>query len=157
MKFSQLIEYNQRKNFLQKSCRNETGRLVLDFFLFFKKSLSEVKANDLRLSFNIFRQPSTCYAMKINGIKRFTFDLKICSIFIFQKTVWEQFPLHISDSFLKNKIRSVTSLPTSFSALFLKKSISLLSQKQNAFPFKFQNKIKRPPFHCERYKDQNQL
>ena len=33
---------------------NETGRLVPDLFLFFKKAKYEVKASGLQLSFNIF-------------------------------------------------------------------------------------------------------
>ena len=33
---------------------NEAGRLVSDFFLFFKRALHEVKASGLQLSFNIF-------------------------------------------------------------------------------------------------------
>ena len=33
MKLSQLIEYNVRNNFFQKSCKNEAGRLVRDLFL----------------------------------------------------------------------------------------------------------------------------
>ena len=37
MKFDQLIEYNVRNIFLQKSSENKVGRLDLDFFLFFKK------------------------------------------------------------------------------------------------------------------------
>ena len=36
MKFGQLIEYNKRNIFLPKSCKNETVRLVSDFY--FKKS-----------------------------------------------------------------------------------------------------------------------
>ena len=43
-KFNQLIEYNKRKGFLQKSCRKwfrETSSLF-DLFLFFKKALFEI-------------------------------------------------------------------------------------------------------------------
>ena len=54
MKFAQLIEYNKRNIFPQKSCRNEARRLVLDLFLFFQKVLHEVKSSGLQLSFNIF-------------------------------------------------------------------------------------------------------
>ena len=46
MKFGQLTEYNKRNH-----SENETVRLVPDVFLFFKKSLFEVKASALR--FNI--------------------------------------------------------------------------------------------------------
>ena len=45
MKFGQLIQYKKRNIFLQKSCKNETGRLVPDLFLFFRKALYEVKAS----------------------------------------------------------------------------------------------------------------
>ena len=55
MKFGQLIEYNKRNIFLQKSCRNEAGRLVSDPFLFFKKALHKLKANGLQPGFTIFR------------------------------------------------------------------------------------------------------
>ena len=55
MKFGQLIECDKKKFFFQSHAENEAGRLVLDLFLFFKKTLYEVKASGLRLSFNIFR------------------------------------------------------------------------------------------------------
>ena len=55
LKLREVTEYNNRNIFLQKSYRNEAGRLVSDFFLFFKKALYEVKANGLQLSFNHFR------------------------------------------------------------------------------------------------------
>ena len=38
MKYGQLIEYNVKNIFLQKSRRNEAGRLVPDLFLFFLKN-----------------------------------------------------------------------------------------------------------------------
>ena len=34
---------------------NEAGRLVSDLLLFFKKTLFDIKASSLQLSFNIFR------------------------------------------------------------------------------------------------------
>ena len=40
--------------FFKNHVENETGRLVPDLFLFFKKALNEVKANGLELSFNDF-------------------------------------------------------------------------------------------------------
>ena len=43
IKFGQVIEYNNRNIFPQKSCR-KWDRLVPNFFLFFKKALDEVKA-----------------------------------------------------------------------------------------------------------------
>ena len=56
MNFSQLIEYNNKKNISFKNhAENETGRLVPDSFLFSKKALYEVKASGLQLGFNTFR------------------------------------------------------------------------------------------------------
>ena len=52
------------REILMLHAKNEAGNLVSDFFLFLKKASDEVKANDLQLSFNIFRQPSTWYTMK---------------------------------------------------------------------------------------------
>ena len=37
IKFGQLTKYSVRNIFLQKSCRNEVGRLVPDLFVFFEK------------------------------------------------------------------------------------------------------------------------
>ena len=51
MKLGELIEYNKRNIFF----KNEGGRLVPDFFSFFKKAKYEVEASCLHLSFNIFR------------------------------------------------------------------------------------------------------
>ena len=53
MKFGQLIQYNKRNIFIQKSCikwgRETTSRCL---FVFLKKTLHELKANGLQLSFN---------------------------------------------------------------------------------------------------------
>ena len=54
-KFGQSVEYNKGNIFLQKLCGNEAGRLVPDLFLFFEKTLYEVKAGGLQLSFDMFR------------------------------------------------------------------------------------------------------
>ena len=54
MKLSQLIEYKRKIIVLQKFTENETGRLVLDLFLFFKITYYEVKASGLQPSFNLF-------------------------------------------------------------------------------------------------------
>ena len=53
MEFDQLIEYNVKNIFLQKSCRKEAQRLFPDlfFFFFFLKTLHELKASGQRLSF----------------------------------------------------------------------------------------------------------
>ena len=53
MKFCQLKEYN-KNIFLQKSGKNEAGRLFLDLILFSQKALFEVKAIGLQFRFNIF-------------------------------------------------------------------------------------------------------
>ena len=50
IKFGQLIEYNKRNIFLQKSWRNVAGRIL---FCFLKKASYEVKESGLRLSLNI--------------------------------------------------------------------------------------------------------
>ena len=53
IKFGQLIEYNKRNIFLQKSCRKR-GIETSSTPPFFKKSLNAVKASGLQLTFNIF-------------------------------------------------------------------------------------------------------
>ena len=40
---------------MQNHAENEAETLFLDLFLLFKKALYEVKANDLELTFSIFR------------------------------------------------------------------------------------------------------
>ena len=42
---------------LQKSCGNEAGRLVPDFFLFFENVLHKIKDSVKNFSFNIFGGP----------------------------------------------------------------------------------------------------
>ena len=54
MKFGQLIEYNGRNIFSKKYAANETGNLVADTFLIFKKALYNLKASGQHLNFNIF-------------------------------------------------------------------------------------------------------
>ena len=44
MEFRQLIEYNVRNSFVQKSLKSDVGRLVPDLFVLFKETLWEVKA-----------------------------------------------------------------------------------------------------------------
>ena len=41
--------------FFNSHAENDTGRLVPDFFLFFKKALCKVKASGQQLGFTIFR------------------------------------------------------------------------------------------------------
>ena len=53
-KFGQVIEYNNRIIFLQKSCRRWGKEISSRPHFFKKKALYEVKANDLQLSFNHF-------------------------------------------------------------------------------------------------------
>ena len=52
IKFGQVIKHNKRTIFLHT--QNEIGRLISDLFLFFKKTLYEVKPNGLQLRFTIF-------------------------------------------------------------------------------------------------------
>ena len=47
-KGDKLTEYNKGDIFLQKSCRNEAGRLV-------KKAFYKVKVSGLQIGFTIFR------------------------------------------------------------------------------------------------------
>ena len=69
LKFGQLIKYNKRNIFLRHSYRNLGRKTSSKHFLFFKEALYEVKASDLQLSFDIFRQPSTWHTTKTNCIK----------------------------------------------------------------------------------------
>ena len=47
MEFAQFIKYDVRNIFFFKNpAENETGRLVLDLFLFSKKAFCKVKASD---------------------------------------------------------------------------------------------------------------
>ena len=59
-----------------------------DFFLRFKKAQNEVEESGLQVSFNTFQQPSTSLTIKTNCIKPYPFDPEICSILIFQKSIW---------------------------------------------------------------------
>ena len=52
MQFGQLIEYNVRNIFLQKSCQDKAGRLVSNLFLLCKKY--KIEASGQHVSFNIF-------------------------------------------------------------------------------------------------------
>ena len=58
MKFGHLIENNKRNFFFDNHAENEAGRLVPDFFLFFKRSLIEGKSEWFSLYFTIFPYPS---------------------------------------------------------------------------------------------------
>ena len=51
MKFGQF--YKEKYFFFKNYAENEAGKLVPDFFLFFRKTLYEVKVSGLQLSFNI--------------------------------------------------------------------------------------------------------
>ena len=57
MKFGQLIEYPKRNIFSKNYAENETGKLVLVLFWFFKKAIHiyYVKSNGLQLNFAIFQ------------------------------------------------------------------------------------------------------
>ena len=55
--------------FFKIHAKNEVGRLVPDLFLFLKKLYMKVKASNLQLSSNIFRQRSTWHTIKTNCLK----------------------------------------------------------------------------------------
>ena len=57
MKFGQLIEHPMRNIFFLNYAENNTGKLVPDHFLFFKKVLHQVKASGLQLDFTNFYSP----------------------------------------------------------------------------------------------------
>ena len=61
----------------------------------FQKALYEIKSSGLQARFSIFGYPLTWFTIKTNCMKLQTFDPEICSIFVFQKSVWGQFVHHI--------------------------------------------------------------
>ena len=54
IKLGQLKFNNARHISLKNHLENEAGRLLPDLFLFFKKTLYKIKANDQHLSFDEF-------------------------------------------------------------------------------------------------------
>ena len=54
MKLDQLKFNTVRNNSLKNHLENEAGRLLPDLFLFFRKTLYKIKANDQDLNFNEF-------------------------------------------------------------------------------------------------------
>ena len=54
IKFGHIIEYKKKNIFFVNHAENETWNLAPDHF-FLKKSLYQVKAKSLQLSFNIIR------------------------------------------------------------------------------------------------------
>ena len=79
MKFDQLIKYSKNKKlFFKNYAENEEGILVPDFFLFFIKTIYEVKTSGLQVIFNIFRQPTSWHTIKTNYIKIQAIDPEIC-------------------------------------------------------------------------------
>ena len=77
MKFGELIEYNVRKNFLQKSYRKLGRKTCYRPYFVIKKALYDIKASGLKLRFNIFRQPSTWPTIKTIYKTLETIDLEI--------------------------------------------------------------------------------
>ena len=69
MKFGQLIEYKERNIFLECHAENETGRLIRDPFLFFKKAFYEVKATGLPLVSIYFDSSRLGHTIKTNYVK----------------------------------------------------------------------------------------
>ena len=72
MKFGQVIEYNNRNIFLQKSCRKWGSKTSSRPFLFFKKALLEVKASGLQLSFSQFLYSSIWQTIKTKYIQKYS-------------------------------------------------------------------------------------
>ena len=87
MKFDQLIEHFSSK-IMQKMRQEDQFQL---FFYFLFKYSFEVKVNVLGYNFNIFWQPSTWHTINTNCVKLQTIESVICSIWIFQKRILEQF------------------------------------------------------------------
>ena len=54
MKFNKIWNMTSERSFFQNHAENETGRLVRDLFLLFKKALYKVKASGHHLNFNRF-------------------------------------------------------------------------------------------------------
>ena len=118
MKFGHLIEYNMRNIFLEKSytkCGGETCRLSSNSRLFRDSFLKNHNGAYLRINSLRF---STVYLYCMLSWGRYQKILKLSSRPL-------AFTAYIA--FLKNKKRSGTSLPASFSAWFLRKSISLIT------------------------------
>ena len=104
MKFGQLIEYNMRNTFLEKSyikCGWETIQKLF-FFFFFKFKIEHI---------SVLTSLFSLYAEDYWNLLKLT-----C----------KSFALTSNKTFLKNKMMSGASLPASFSTLFLKENIYLL-------------------------------
>ena len=108
MKFGQLVEYNLRNIFLEKSYTDCGGETIPRSF--FKKS---------KLSVSLDQYSKVLYILLLLFGKLRTL-----------KTDWNLAADHLHlpqrKLFLKNKKKSGTSLPVSFSAWFLKKNMSLV-------------------------------
>ena len=107
MKFGQLIEFNMRNIFLEKSytkCNGET--IPRPFFKNSKLSISLDQLLKVLYSFLLYAKLMTIKILKL-GCRPLGFTSY--------------------NAFLKNKKRSWTSLPASFSTWFLKKNISLVT------------------------------
>ena len=92
--------------FFKNYVGNKAGKLVPVRFLFFKKTLYQVKARGLQLDFTIFRQPSNQLTTEKNCLKRYIIDPEIQSILIFQIRVWEQFLQNILCMMFQQKCSS---------------------------------------------------
>ena len=74
--------------FIKYHAENETGRLVPELFLFYKKAIRKVKASGQYLSFNTFWYTSIS-TYKKNFITSQDVDQEICSILILYKRIWD--------------------------------------------------------------------
>ena len=109
MKFSQVIEYDKRNIFLQKSCR-KWNRKTSYRLLLFKEAWYEVKASGLQLSFNMFWQSSTWHTIKTSYTLSscMNIDPEICSILVFRKGSGNSISIAFCVWFKKKKISRAT-------------------------------------------------
>ena len=109
MKFGQLIEYNGRNIFLQKSCRKwgrETSSRP------FKKLQIRGKQKVSIFILKYFGRPQLGHKIKANCVTFQTVDLEIRSILNFCKRVWNELPHQILCMIFQQKYSSCYTLLT---------------------------------------------
>ena len=81
-----MINYNARNIFLQQSCNKWGRKLVQDLFLFYKKSLYQLKASGFSIYFGT---PQLGHRIKANCIIKIqSVDPEIYAIFYFLEKGW---------------------------------------------------------------------
>ena len=110
MTFAQLVDYDKKNIFLQKSSR-KWGRKTSSrpLFDFSKRFIYEVEASGLQISFNIFRWLLTSHTMKINFR---LLVLRYAQFSFFRKVSENSFSSTICVSFFKRKCFSCCILLT---------------------------------------------